>query len=208
MSPRPYRLGQRQAATDLTRARIVEAARSLLLADGPFTGFSIEDVARQAGVARMTVYYQFGSKSGLLEALFDSLAARGGMSGLAGAFQRADAREGLDELIAVFCGFWASDRLLTRRLYGLAALDPELDATLRTRASRRPQGLRVMLARMAAQHGRPRPEKLEETVAALDVLTSFETFDRLAESGRSTDQIASLVQRLARAALALSDREG
>lgn len=201
MSPRPYRLGQRQAATDLTRARIVEAARTLLLAEGPFTGFSIEDVARQAGVARMTVYYQFGSKSGLLEALFDSLAARGGMSGLADAFQRADARDGLDELIAVFCRFWASDRLLTRRLYGLAALDPELDVALRTRASRRPQGLRVMLSRMAAQHGRPGPEELEETIAALDVLTSFETFDRLAESGRTTDQITSLVQRLAHAAL-------
>jgi AcrR family transcriptional regulator len=201
MSPRTYRLGQRQAAADLTRARIVEAARTLLLAEGPFTGFSIEDVARQAGVARMTVYYQFGSKSGLLEALFDALAARGGMSGLAGAFQEADVWDGLDEMVRVLCRFWASDRLLTRRLNALAALDPELDAALRTRASRRPQGLRVMLSRLAAQHGVPRPDELEDAWAALNVLTSFETFDRLAESGRTTEQVTGLVQRLVRAAL-------
>ena len=77
MSPRPYRLGQRQAATDETRARILAAARELLAASDGLTGFSIEAVARQADVARMTVYYQFGSKPGLLEALFDDLAARG-----------------------------------------------------------------------------------------------------------------------------------
>jgi AcrR family transcriptional regulator len=36
--------------------------------------FSVEAVARQAGVARMTVYYQFGSRRGLLEGICDSLA--------------------------------------------------------------------------------------------------------------------------------------
>src|SRR5262249_35010278 len=71
MSPRPYRLGQRQAAAEQTRARILAAARELLVASAGFSGFSVEAVARQAGVARMTVYYQFGSKPGLLEALYD-----------------------------------------------------------------------------------------------------------------------------------------
>ena len=79
MSPRPYRLGQRQIATEQTRARILAAARELLLTSDTFTGFSIDAVARQADVARMTVYHQFGSKIGLLEALSDSLAAHGGM---------------------------------------------------------------------------------------------------------------------------------
>jgi len=69
MSPRPYRLGQRQATTEQTRARILAAARELLMARDGFNGFSIDAVAREADVARMTVYYQFGSKIGLLEAL-------------------------------------------------------------------------------------------------------------------------------------------
>ena len=75
MSPRPYRLGQRQVAADETRARVLAAARDQLAKE---TSFSIDAVARRADVARMTVYYQFGSKRGLLEALFDLLAARGG----------------------------------------------------------------------------------------------------------------------------------
>ncbi len=46
--------------------------------EGGLFGFTVDAVAREAGVARMTVYYQFGSKAGLLEAIFDSLAVRGG----------------------------------------------------------------------------------------------------------------------------------
>ena len=74
MSPRPYRLGQRQAAIDETRARVIAAARELLVSAEPGR-FSIDAVAQRADVSRATVYYQFGSKLGLLEALFDSVGA-------------------------------------------------------------------------------------------------------------------------------------
>src|SRR5579864_9089865 len=122
MSPRPYRLGQRQAATEQTRTRIITAARELLIASDGFSGFSIDAVARQADVARMTVYHQFGSKIGLLEALCDSLASYGGMEQLASAFRRPEPLDALDEYITVFCRFYDSERLLARRLHGLAAL--------------------------------------------------------------------------------------
>src|SRR5260370_10558477 len=97
MSPRPYKLGQRQASTGQTRARILSAARELLMAGQSFSGFSIEAVARQADVARMTVYHQFGSKIGLLESLFDSLATSGGMEQSAPAFRRTNPPQGLDD---------------------------------------------------------------------------------------------------------------
>ena len=112
MSPRPYRLGQRQVATDETRARILTAARELLAASasGGLTGFSIEAIARQADVVRMTVYYQFGSRPGLLEALFDDLVARGQIGEhLAAAFRRPDALQALAGFIAAFGHFWAAD---------------------------------------------------------------------------------------------------
>ena len=126
MSPRPYRLGQRQKATEQTRARILAAARELLLTSDAFSGFSIDAVARQADVARMTVYHQFGSKIGLLEALSDSLAAHGGMEQLANAFRQPDPLKALDEFITVFSRFWQSDRLVTRRLRALSALRSRL----------------------------------------------------------------------------------
>src|SRR3954453_6584059 len=75
MSPRPYRLGERESAIQQTRDRIIEAARALLTTSDGITSFSIEAVARQANVARMTVYYQFGSRVGLLEAICDTMAA-------------------------------------------------------------------------------------------------------------------------------------
>ena len=119
MSPRPYRLGVRQETSGRTRARIVEAARELLAAGGGLAGFTLDAVARRAGVARMTVYYQFGAKTGLLEALFDSLAARGGMHELPAVFGRGEAVEALDGFLGVFTGFWASDRLVIRRVRAL-----------------------------------------------------------------------------------------
>jgi AcrR family transcriptional regulator len=201
--PRPYRLGQRQAATEETRARIIAAAREMLMAGGGPGGFSIDAVARQAGVARMTVYHQFGSKLGLLEGLFDDLAARGGMERLAAAFARPEPLEALAEFIATFGRFWASDRLVIRRLRSLAALDPEFERGVRGRDGWRRGGLRVLLGRLAEQYGRPTPEALDEAVDLLHTLTSFETFDTLAGTARSPEEVIPLVQRLARAALDL-----
>ncbi|HYT27612.1 MAG TPA: TetR/AcrR family transcriptional regulator [Ktedonobacteraceae bacterium] len=205
MSPRPYRLGQRQATTEQTRARIITAARELLIASDGFSGFSIDAVARQADVARMTVYHQFGSKIGLLEALSDSLAAHGGMEHLANAFRRPEPLDALDECITVFSRFWDSDRLVTRRLRALAALDPDFEQVIRARDERRRQGLRVIVQRLVEKHGRPAPEAVEEVVNVLYTLIGFECFDTLAGSTRSIEEVTPIVRRLAHAALGLNE---
>ena len=80
---RAYRLGQRQLGMEEKRRRILAAARELILSDQALTGFSVEAVARRAGVARATVYNLFDARAGLLEALFDALAQTGGMQKLA-----------------------------------------------------------------------------------------------------------------------------
>lgn len=203
MSPRPYRLGQRQATTEQTRARIINAARELLAESSGFSGFSIDAVARQADVARMTVYHQFGSKIGLLEALSDSLAAHGGMEHLADAFRRPEPLDALDEYITVFGRFWSADRLVMRRLRALAALDPDFEHVIRTRDEWRRQGLRVIVQRFAEEHGRPAPEALDEAINVLFTLIGFECFDTLAGPTRSIEEVAPMMQRLARAALGL-----
>ena len=51
-----------------TRDQIVEAALSLV-ADRGFTATSVDDIAAAAGVAKGSVFYNFGSKSGLFEAI-------------------------------------------------------------------------------------------------------------------------------------------
>jgi len=206
MSPRPYRLGQRQASTEQTRARILAAARALLAESSGFSGFSIDAVARQADVARMTVYHQFGSKVGLLEALSDSLAAQGGMEQLANAFQQPEPVAALDEYITVFGRFWNADRLVMRRLRALAALDPDFEQVIRARDEWRRQGIRVIMQRFVEKQMLSSMQSLDEIVDALFTLLSFETFDTLAGPKRSLEEVVPLVQRLAHAILDLDRR--
>lgn len=200
MSPRPYQLGKRKEAVDETRDRILKAARNLLKGDG-YTDFTVDAVAREADVSRATIYYQFDSKAGLLEALFDDLAARGRMAELADAFRESDPLAALDRFIEVLTRFYASDRVLLRRLRGLAALDKDFAAGIRGRDERRRKGLSVLLGRIAERRGRPLDTGFDRSVDVLHTLTSFETFDQLARRRRSTGEVAEIVRGLTRAEL-------
>src|SRR6266536_2589968 len=98
MSPRPYRMGKREAAAAETRARILDAARQLL-ANESETDLGMEAIARRADVSRLTLYYQFKSRPGLLEALYDHLAIRGNMRNMAQVFHERDPAVALEKLI-------------------------------------------------------------------------------------------------------------
>ena len=68
MAARAYRLGpRRQAGAARTRSGILAAAREVVSELGPES--SVGRVAERAGVSRITIYDQFGSKAGLLDAL-------------------------------------------------------------------------------------------------------------------------------------------
>jgi len=190
VSPRPYRLSAaREGATSETRRRILEAARDLLGRPGA-SSLTIDAVARAADVARMTVYNQFGSKKGLVEALSDDLAERGGIGRLPEAFRAPDAGTGIRVFIEVFTGFWASDTTLIRRLRALTVLDPELNRTARD--PRRRHALEQLLRRHAAETGRPAPADREAAVDLLLALTSFETYEALALN-RSPEAVTAIL---------------
>jgi AcrR family transcriptional regulator len=196
LSPRGYTLGQRRLAADLTRRRIVAAARDVLAAANP-ADFTVEAVAKQAGVARMTVYHQFASKRGVLEALFDDLANRGLMPTLGPVFHEPDPARALDGVIDAFTAFWNSDRIVLRRARALAALDPEVAQSVRARDELRRGHLRRILDRLYAQT-KPAPTRsLTSSVDVLHMLTSFETFDALVTDGRTVDETAAIVRQLA-----------
>jgi AcrR family transcriptional regulator len=195
-------MDRRRVSTDDTRARIIAAARELLARGKRSTGFSVEAVARRAGVARMTVYYQFGSLRGLLDALCDSLAIAGGMNHLADAFRQPDPLEALDQFIAVFVGFWESDRSVLQGLGALAVLDPEFAAVLEQRSGWRRKGARVLVERLSRQSRRSKAKTVNDAVDLLYMLTSFATYDSLAGPQRSTERVTAMLQQLARRALA------
>ncbi|MEV4128860.1 TetR/AcrR family transcriptional regulator [Nocardia sp. NPDC049707] len=190
MSPRPYNMGRRRELVDETRARILAATRDLLVTKGMV---AIDAIARQADVSRATVYYQFGTKIGLLEALCDELAEGGGMQRIAEAFGQPDARRSLHMFVEVMADFWAFDRECTRRLRGLAALDPDVGEVVAGRAARRRAAATAIATRLDAG---------PLFAPTLYTLTSFEVFDSMA-ADRPIPEAATAIRALLDAALAI-----
>jgi AcrR family transcriptional regulator len=201
MSPRPYNLGRRQDQIDHARRQVLDAARALLGEATRYAAFSVDAVAKRADVARATVYYQFGSKTGLLEALCDDLAETGQMSELARVFTTPDPDEALSAFVACFGRFWDADRTVMRRLRALGALDPDVAKVIAARDQRRRQALSVLVERLATSPGRAPVADPEQTVRILHVLTSFETFDALVPAGEPLDGAVADIVGLAQQAL-------
>jgi AcrR family transcriptional regulator len=190
MSPRPYQLGQRLAGIDATRLKILAAARTVLVGGDSFT---IEAVARAAGVARITIYDRFGGREALIEAIFDDLAESGGLTRLPEAFADSDPAIALERFVAIFCDFYSTHRLLLRRLHAIVVLGRSALGG-GERDARRLQGITVLLTRIAgAGHaGADTPE----VVHAIHVLTGFAFIDEFAGEGREPSDVATLVAAL------------
>ena len=194
MTSRPYKSLARAGAAEQTRRRIVAAAAERLRMAGA-AGFSLEAVARQAGVTRLTVYNQFGSRRALLEAVFDDRAAEGGLNRIAQAMSNPDPRQGLSQLIATFCGFWSNDAAAVNGIYAAAAADAEFEEALAARNERRRQALGVLVGRIAGAGDH------SDAVDMLFMLTSQPAFAQLARPGRSPQAVCALIQAAAEDAL-------
>jgi len=150
---RPYVSAKREAAAAETRRLVVDAANRLL--EGGPAQVSMEAVAKAAGVTRLTVYKQFGSRRGLLEAVFDENGRRWGIARIGQVMQNPDAREGICQAIDLLCEFWGAHRSFAG-LHDAAAVDPEFAEALETRNQRRRLVFDTLLGRLdgeeAARH--------------------------------------------------------
>jgi AcrR family transcriptional regulator len=196
MSPRPYELKQRRSDMDATRVRIIVAAERVLVGSDAFT---LEAVARKAGVARVTVYDRFGGREALVEAIFDDLAESGGLTQLPDAFSQADPIAALERFVEIFCGFYSTHRLLLRRLHAMVVLGRSALGSSE-RDTRRLEGLRVLLGRVA-EGGHPGADHAD-VVHAIHVLTGFAFIDAFAGAGADPVDVApdviALVKRVAK----------
>ena len=198
MSPRSYQLGKRQHRVDLVRQGVVDAGRSLLGEARSYSEFTVDSVAKRAGVARATVYYQFNSKIGLLQAVCDSFAAGGRLGDIEAAFSQPDPMESIRVVIRCFAQFWDFDRTAMRRLRSLARLEPEVGAVIEERDNRRRGIIEVFVDRLFTDLGLSEADRL---VTVLTSLTSFETFDALARSPETVATATAEIIELAEAAV-------
>ena len=195
MTSRSYKSPRRTAAASATRDRILAAAAALLGEVGGVRRFSLESVAKAAAVTRFTVYSQFGSRSALLEAVFDHRALAAGMSRLPEAMAEVDALSGLQRLIGVFCDFWAHDHDLIARLHSVGASDPEFSQAVLARNKRRHVALSTLVNRMVSS-GVVGNAAAPELVDVLSALTSISFFTELTEAGRPVENVCRIIRKL------------
>lgn len=176
----------RAESTAATRQAIVEAARDLL-ATRDWRNFTLEAVAARAGVTRVTVYNQVGSKYGLLDAVLTELAARGGMDTLLTASEGLARPDAFTYAVGRTVRFWHAERAVLRPLFGLAAVDGRIAAELGRR-----EGYR------AAQFGRLTGlPPGDDALAGIVAVTSFPAYDALGALADDPSRAAAVILRMA-----------
>jgi len=197
--PRRYCSQTRRAAAECTRIRIVAAARRILRSRREISELTIDAVATEAKVARMTVYNAIRSKSRLLEAIFDDISA----SGLPEISPPSLSASGaLDSYLVAFAHFWESERISIRRLRALAVLDRDVEAAVAEREKRRWKRTLELAAQFSEESGKPLPQ---ERVDLFHIAASFESYDRLRIMGRNAKESAREIRMLCRTILEQSD---
>jgi AcrR family transcriptional regulator len=189
VTTRRYEQKLRAAAAEETRLRILEAIRERLRT-APSEPVSVERVAKDAGVARSTIYLIFGSRAGLFEALGRHLLELAGFDRIVEAVRLPDARDALLASMRASVDVYADERDVARALSSMSQLNPEAVGTAFDVVDHgRADGLLHLATRLREQ-GDLLPELTpQEAADCLWVITSFDTFDQL-YTGRGLDRAA------------------
>jgi AcrR family transcriptional regulator len=167
-------------------------AAARLMRERGVNGFSMDVLAKEAGVARATVYEHFRSKRAVLDELasvstrtltLDSHAAAVG-----------DPLTALRDMLGAVCRHWDENGATVRELRSLVAVtgsEVPIDGV-------DPAYLRQIVTGLEAA-GQLRPRwSADEAVDALALLTSYPAYERLRGSPRRTpEEVEALLARLA-----------
>lgn len=200
-SPKPkrrYVSRARESAAGQKRAHVLAVATKLL-AEGTNGPVSLEAVAKAAGVTRLTVYNQFGSRRALLETVFDERAREGGLGKIPDAMRMADPRAALGRLIEIFCEFWSSNPALGR-LHAAAGSDSLFAQALAERNERRRTAIAVLVRRIT-RHKDVEKAAGRDLTDLLFALTSYAMHESLRAHGRDADAICTMVKTCCDSAL-------
>jgi AcrR family transcriptional regulator len=200
MAARSYTAGRKRRNAESVD-RVLEAAERLIRA-GEFHTATMEELATEAGVSRATVFNRFGSKLGVLQALFARGMEGPEMDAIRAALELEDPMASLEALIEAACAIWETQDFIHEHLQAIVVLEPEASALLQQHLDEQRADLRG-LARRLARAGRLRPGLSEaRAVATLHMLTSLETFLWLRrEYGLSLRQTRETIGELARTLL-------
>lgn len=199
---RKYELRVRAAGVEQNRRLILDAAWELVVEAG-FYPVSLELVAAKAGVTRVTIYRQFGSKSGLFEAVVWDRLAHARLDPLDRARQRPDPIDALRAFLHENCRLFGEVGDALRHALEVARSDRTVHELLEVSYfSRRLTSLDELATRLSDSRLLAPGWTKDRAVDALMVLTSIEAFDSLTHRRRrSTRRAADTLFDMAQAFL-------
>jgi AcrR family transcriptional regulator len=168
-------MSSRAAAAEVTRTRLIDAALERFAADG--VGASFDAVAAEVGVTKGALYHHFGSKEGLVEAVYKE-AIRRHADRVIAASSEGDGRARLLALVDASTRLYTSRtpfyRLLTTLHLAAAGERPALVEIAR-RMQRTQRDFMIDLVRQGQRDGSIRPQ-LDAEAAGLTVNAALEGF--------------------------------
>ena len=191
----PVTVNRRRALVEATHTRVLDAAARLSRDRNP-SGFSMDDVAREAGVARATVYEHFHTEQRLLDELATTAARATALRGLAEAASEPDPITALAAVLRAAGRHWSTHEEAVRDARRLLGGDagPML---AQPRVAGDGDGLRALVQRLA-DAGRLAPGwNVEDAYGALQLLTSFDAYDTLRRAAPlGADEVPRVIGRL------------
>ncbi|WP_063739992.1 TetR/AcrR family transcriptional regulator [Amycolatopsis jejuensis] len=183
---RHYSAPQRAEQARATRARIVGAARDLLLGGSGYAGMTITGLAEAAGVSPQTVYNSVGGKAEVIKAAYDTMLA--GDEDTVPMSQRPEFRRVTEatDVPSYAAAYAAWVRVISDRVGPLLGVllahgpggDPVLENFVATIDGERRQGNTNSLRGLSG-HGHLPPRRFDAAVDAVWTLTAPEVYDRL-----------------------------
>jgi AcrR family transcriptional regulator len=176
----------------------VLAASERLIREDAFHTATMDELAAASGVSRATVFNRFGSKVGVLQALYARCVESPEMRAVGEAFALEDPVLALEAVIEAACALWEAHGFIQEQIQAIVILEPEASAMVEEQKDEQRADLQGLTRRLA-RAGRLRPGLGEARVAAtLHTLTSLESFLWLRrEYGLSLRQTRDTIAELA-----------
>jgi AcrR family transcriptional regulator len=183
MSTRSYDNSLRTEQAALTRARILDAARELLLSEG-YQAMTIARLADAAAVSVQTIYNAIGSKPAVVKAVWDVTVAGDDDPRPMRDRPEVQAMLAAPDAAAMTAAYASMGRRIAERTTPiLAALlantDDDLRALVATVEGERLNGNTAFVAEYARRFGLPSGKTRKRAIDSVWTLTAPELYDRL-----------------------------
>ena len=187
---RKYELKARAEAQEETRRRIAAAAAALHEEVG-VGNTTVADIARRAGVQRVTVYNHFADLDALLPACSADWLERHPLPDLTTALAVEDPRERVRGVLEAFYPWYRENEGMQLRVQGERSTVPELERWMASTADVTQDGLATGLAEGFGRKG----AAAERTRTLIRLALDFWTWRRLSTEGLDDSQAAALMSQ-------------